>query len=138
MTTPVLHILSLIQSFVGLFIFLIRVIRFLNAVFDFGAYSEKCLVNVFAHFSWSFYKFYAQRVSKLFTLFICDLDKILNLSLVLQVAFVTHENFTDLFTGIFLNLDKPIFDVLETLFISYIIDQNDAMSSLVIRTGDYL
>lgn len=138
MATAVLEILALTE-FLGLVIFfLVRVVGLLNPVFYLGANGEECFFDVLAHLGGGLYKFDAQGVGEFLALLVSNLVSSNNLSLFLHVTFVAHQDLTDLLTGVLLNFDQPVLDVLKTLFVSYVVDQDDAVRPLVIRTRDYL
>ena len=63
---------------------------------------------------------------------------VLDLSVGFQVRLVSHQELNNVFVSVFVNLGKPIFDVLEGLSFGDVIDQDDPVSTLVVRSSDSL
>ena len=49
-----------------------------------------------------------------------------------QIAFVSDEQLIDVFTGVTIDLLKPLLDVVERFLISHVVDNDDAVSAAVI------
>ena len=49
-----------------------------------------------------------------------------------QIAFVSDEQFVDVFAGVTVDLLQPLFDVVERLLVGHIVDDDDAVSSAVV------
>ena len=59
-----------------------------------------------------------------------------HLSLVLQVAFIAHQDLHDVRTRVLPHFSHPRLDVLERLAISNIVDEDAAVGTFVVRRGD--
>ena len=49
-----------------------------------------------------------------------------------KIAFVSNEQFVDVFAGVTVDLLQPLFDVVERLLVGHIVDNDDAVSSAVV------
>jgi hypothetical protein len=50
----------------------------------------------------------------------------------LEIRFISNQQLHDILVPVFIDLSKPVLDILEGLSISDIIDENDAVRSLVV------
>lgn len=75
----------------------------------------------------SFQKHQIELVSKISRVLSADL------SLALQVAFVSNEQFVYIFTGITFDLLEPFLNVVEGLRVGDVVDYNNTMGTTVIR-----
>ena len=58
------------------------------------------------------------------------------MTLILEIAFVAHQDLHDIGTGVLSHFTEPGFDVLERLTISNIVDEDATMSTFVIGGSD--
>lgn len=91
---------------------------------------SESLFNVNSVFGRCFEEFNAQRLGQSFSFFGFDL------SVGLKIGFVTNKKFDDVFVSVLVNFGKPVFNILERLSVGDIVDENDTMGALVIRSGD--
>jgi hypothetical protein len=58
------------------------------------------------------------------------------LSVGLKIGFVTNKKLDNVFVSILVNFGKPVLNILERLSVSDIVDEDDTMGTLVIRSSD--
>lgn len=61
---------------------------------------------------------------------------VLNLALVDQIGLVSNQELVDILAGIAIDLLQPLLDVVESLLVGDIVDDDDTMSSAVVGRGD--
>ena len=83
-------------------------------------------------FGWSLKEPDIKMVGKFFSLLIW------NLSLILQILFVSNENSRNVFLSMLINFAHPLWNFRERLSVRDIIGDNNAVSTFVITTGDGL
>ena len=72
----------------------------------------------------------AQRLGQSFSFFGLDL------SVGLKIGFVTNKKLDNVFVSVLVDFGKPVLNILERLSVSDIVDEDDTMGTLVIRSSD--
>lgn len=54
----------------------------------------------------------------------------------MHVAFVAQDHFLDVLVGVLVDVPQPFDDVLEALFVRYVVDEHDAHGAAIVRRGD--
>lgn len=91
---------------------------------------HETFVNVNSGFGGGFQKFHTESFGEFFTLLITDL------SIVFEIALVTNQDLSNVWTSVGLDFVQPVLDILETLSIGDVINQNDSISSFIVSGGN--
>ena len=104
----------------------------LNLGLDLSWKSCECFFDIDSIFSWSFQEFDSKRVSESFSFLS------FHLSASLEIGFIAHQEFDNILISVLVDLSQPVLNVLEGLSVGDIVDEDDSVSTLVVRGSDGL
>lgn len=102
----------------------------LHSRLDLGSHCQKGLLNVLRRLGRCFEEFDSKRVSEFFALLCAD-D-----SLRREITLVTNKELVHILSSVSIDLVQPLLHIVERLHISYIIDNDDTMSSAVVARSN--
>ena len=104
----------------------------LNLGLDLSWKSCECFFDIDSIFSWSFQEFDSKRVSESFSFLS------FHLSARFKIRLVAYQKLDNILISVFVDLSKPVLNVLEGLPVGDIVDEDDSMSPLVVGGSDSL